>query len=146
MIGGGWWYVKSGENSAKQAQLEEAQRSQQAENLLKTKMNSEDIVVGTGAEAKSGNTVTVNYTGTFTDGNKFDSNVDPKFRHVEPFSFLLGAGQVIKGWDLGVAGMKVGGKRKLTIPPELAYGAAGAPGAIPPNSTLLFTVEFLDVK
>ena len=142
VVGGAWWYVKRGEDSARQEELAAAQRSVQAENELKNKMNIEDVVVGTGAEAKSGNTVTVNYTGTLTDGTKFDSSYD----HGQPFSFLLGAGQVIKGWDLGVAGMKVGGKRKLTIPAELAYGAAGVPGRIAPNSTLLFTVELLKVE
>ena len=100
-----------------------------------------DLVVGTGAEAKAGQTVQVHYTGCLTDGKKFDSSVD----RGTPFSFKLGAGQVIKGWDQGVAGMKVGGKRKLTIPPEMAYGAAGRPGRIPPNSTLVFDVELLGV-
>jgi len=100
-----------------------------------------DEKVGTGAEAVAGKTVTVNYVGTLTDGTKFDSSYD----HNQPFSFTLGAGQVIKGWDQGVAGMKVGGKRKLVIPPDLGYGAQGA-GSIPPNSTLVFEVELLDVK
>ncbi|MFH1162296.1 MAG: FKBP-type peptidyl-prolyl cis-trans isomerase [Candidatus Jorgensenbacteria bacterium] len=99
--------------------------------------------MGTGAEAKAGDTVTVHYTGTLTDGKKFDSSLD----RGQPFSFLLGAGQVIRGWDLGVAGMKVGGKRRLTIPPELGYGSRGAGGgAIPPNATLIFEVQLLDVK
>src|SRR5258708_7642074 len=106
----------------------------------------EDVVVGTGAEAKPGDLVTVNYTGTLTNGTKFDSNTDAKFQHVQPFQFHLGAGEVIKGWDLGVAGMKVGGKRNLTIPPELGYGARGAGSAIPPNATLKFTVELLNVS
>ena len=101
-----------------------------------------DIVVGTGAEAKAGNMVTVNYVGTLDNGSKFDSSYD---RH-EPFSFTLGAGEVIKGWDLGVAGMKVGGKRELTIPPELGYGASGAGNVIPPSATLHFTVELLNVS
>lgn len=101
-----------------------------------------DEVVGTGAEAKPGMQVSVHYTGTLTSGKKFDSSRDRN----EPFSFQLGGGQVIKGWDEGVAGMKVGGKRKLTIPPEAGYGARGAGGLIPPNATLLFDVELLDVK
>ena len=102
----------------------------------------EDVKVGTGAEAVAGKGVTVHYTGTLTDGKKFDSSLD----HGQPFSFPLGAGRVIKGWDEGVAGMKVGGKRKLTIPPELGYGAAGAGAVIPANATLLFDVELLSVQ
>jgi FKBP-type peptidyl-prolyl cis-trans isomerase FkpA len=101
-----------------------------------------DDQVGTGAEALAGKTVSVHYTGWLTDGTKFDSSKD----RGQPFSFPLGAGRVIKGWDEGVAGMKVGGKRTLTIPPNLGYGAQGAPGAIPPNATLKFEVELLDVK
>jgi FKBP-type peptidyl-prolyl cis-trans isomerase FkpA len=101
-----------------------------------------DDQVGTGAEALAGKTVSVHYTGWLTDGTKFDSSKD----RGQPFSFPLGAGRVIKGWDEGVAGMKVGGKRTLVIPPELGYGARGAPGAIPPNATLKFEVELLDVK
>jgi FKBP-type peptidyl-prolyl cis-trans isomerase len=107
-----------------------------------TKLVIEDQVEGTGAEAKNGQTVTVHYTGWLTDGTKFDSSKDRN----EPFTFPLGAGRVIKGWDQGVAGMKVGGKRKLTIPPDMGYGAAGAGGAIPPNATLVFEVELLGVK
>jgi FKBP-type peptidyl-prolyl cis-trans isomerase len=101
-----------------------------------------DIKVGTGAEAKPGHKVKVDYTGWLTNGKKFDSSVGTG----RPFEFMLGAGQVIKGWDEGVAGMKVGGKRQLRIPPELAYGAKGYPGAIPPNSTLVFDVQLVDVK
>ena len=92
-------------------------------------MEQTDIQVGTGAEAVSGNKVSVHYVGTLTDGTKFDSSRD----RGQPFDFQLGAGRVIKGWDQGVAGMKVGGKRKLVIPPELAYGSKGFPGLIPPN-------------
>ncbi len=102
----------------------------------------EDQVVGTGVEAKAGNTVDVHYTGTLKDGKKFDSSLD----HGKPFSFKLGAGQVIKGWDEGVAGMKIGGKRKLVIPSALAYGKRGAGGAIPPDAELTFVVELLQVK
>ena len=101
----------------------------------------EDQVAGNGAEAKAGNTVEVHYTGTFKDGKKFDSSVD----RGRPFSFKLGAGQVIKGWDEGVAGMKVGGKRKLTIPSELAYGKNGR-SKIPPDAELTFEVELLKVN
>jgi FKBP-type peptidyl-prolyl cis-trans isomerase len=101
-----------------------------------------DEVVGTGAEAKAGNTVDVHYTGTLKDGTKFDSSKD----RGKPFSFPLGAGRVIKGWDEGVAGMKVGGKRKLIIPPDLAYGKRGAGGVIPPDAELTFEVELLGVR
>lgn len=102
----------------------------------------EDIKAGEGMEAKAGNTISVHYTGTLVDGTKFDSSYD----RGEPLSFTLGIGQVIKGWDNGVLGMKIGGKRKLTIPSALAYGKQGVPGAIPPNATLIFEVELLDVK
>jgi peptidylprolyl isomerase len=101
-----------------------------------------DIVVGTGATAVSGSQVKVHYTGWLVSGEKFDSSLD----RGEPFSFMLGAGQVIKGWDEGVAGMKVGGKRQLRIPPTLGYGAEGSGGVIPSNATLIFDVELLDVS
>lgn len=100
-----------------------------------------DITVGTGATAVAGKTVTVNYTGWLTNGKKFDSSIGK-----QPFSFTLGAGQVIKGWDDGVAGMKIGGKRQLKIPPSLGYGSQGAGGVIPPNATLIFDVQLLGVK
>ena len=100
-----------------------------------------DIVVGTGATAVSGKPVKVHYTGWLADGKKFDSSVD----RGQPFEFPLGGGRVIKGWDEGVAGMKVGGKRQLRIPPDLGYGARGAGGVIPPNATLTFDVELLSV-
>lgn len=102
----------------------------------------EDEVVGTGTEAVAGKTVEVHYTGTLVDGKKFDSSRD----RGKPFSFKLGAGMVIKGWDEGVAGMKIGGKRKLVIPAILGYGTRGAGGAIPPNAVLHFDVELLKVS
>jgi FKBP-type peptidyl-prolyl cis-trans isomerase len=101
-----------------------------------------DIKVGTGAEAKNGSHVSVHYTGWLTSGKKFDSSVDAG----KPFPFTIGAGEVIKGWDEGVAGMKVGGKRQLRIPPELGYGANGAAGVIPPNATLIFDVQLLEIR
>ena len=114
-----------------------------------TELQKNDTVVGSGREAEPGFNVTVHYTGWLYDdkaadkkGTKFDSSVDRK----EPFKFDLGAGQVIQGWDEGFAGMKIGGKRTLVIPPEMGYGARGAGGAIPPNATLVFDVELLDVK
>ena len=102
----------------------------------------EDLQVGEGQEAESGKKVSVHYTGWLTDGKKFDSSVD----RGTPFQFTLGARQVIQGWDQGVLGMKVGGKRKLTIPPTLAYGERGAGGVIPPNATLVFEVELIEVN
>ncbi|OGN16974.1 MAG: peptidylprolyl isomerase [Candidatus Yanofskybacteria bacterium RIFCSPHIGHO2_02_FULL_50_12] len=102
----------------------------------------QEIVIGQGKEAKAGDTLAVHYTGWLTNGQKFDSSVD----RGQPFTFRLGAGEVISGWDQGVAGMKIGGKRKLIIPPALAYGSQGAGGVIPPNATLLFEVELLAIQ
>lgn len=101
-----------------------------------------DLVVGSGAEPRPGQTAVVHYTGWLVDGKKFDSSKD----RGQPFSFPLGQGRVIRGWDEGVATMRVGGTRRLTIPPELGYGARGAGGVIPPNATLTFEVELLDLK
>lgn len=116
----------------------------------KNNMNVEGVKVtilqeGTGEAAKFGDTVSMNYTGKLTDGTVFDSNVDPKFNHPTPFDFTLGAGEVIKGWDNGIMGMKVGEKRTLEIAPEYAYGERGI-GPIPPNSTLIFDVELLSIN
>jgi FKBP-type peptidyl-prolyl cis-trans isomerase len=105
-------------------------------------MKIEKIASGTGDSPKKGDTVSVHYTGWLTDGTKFDSSVDRD----EPFAFVLGTGQVIQGWDDGVAKMCVGDKARLTIPPELAYGDAGYPGAIPPKATLVFEVELLSIS
>jgi FKBP-type peptidyl-prolyl cis-trans isomerase FkpA len=102
----------------------------------------QDITGGTGTEAKELDLITVNYTGWLEDGTKFDSSVDRN----KPIQFALGTGRVIKGWDEGIAGMKEGGKRRLIIPPELGYGAAGSPPVIPPNATLIFDVELIDVQ
>ena len=101
-----------------------------------------DEVIGTGAMPAHGQNVTVHYVGTLTDGKKFDASRD----HGGPFSFVIGEGNVIAGWDEGVATMRVGGKRKLIVPPQLGYGAAGAGGVIPPNATLVFEIELLAVK
>ena len=109
--------------------------------MASPELKMEKLTSGSGPAPKKGEMVTVHYTGWLTDGAKFDSSVDRD----EPFSFVLGEGQVIAGWDQGVAQMKTGDKVKLTIPPELAYGREGYPGAIPPNSTLVFEVELLSV-
>lgn len=110
--------------------------------VTKSGLKYTDIKVGSGKTAKAGNTVVVHYTGWLTNGKKFDSSRDRK----EPFSFSLGRGMVIKGWDEGVAGMKVGGRRKLIIPAKIGYGADGRPPVIPPNATLIFDVELLGIK
>ncbi len=102
----------------------------------------EELSVGEGAQAKAGDTVSVHYTGWLADGRKFDSSVERN----DPFDFPLGRGYVIPGWDEGVAGMRVGGRRRLTIPPHLGYGEQGAGGVIPPNATLVFEVELLGVR
>jgi FKBP-type peptidyl-prolyl cis-trans isomerase len=109
---------------------------------VKDEFKAEDVAVGSGTEAHEGSTVKVHYTGTLKNGTKFDSSRDRN----EPFEFTLGKGMVIAGWDKGVVGMKVGGKRKLTIPSELGYGDKGSPPKIPPKATLLFDVELVEVK
>ena len=117
-------------------------KKQTTKTMDTTKLIIEDEVIGTGAEAKAGDSVTVHYVGTLTDGTMFDAS---RNRGDAGFTFTLGAGQVIKGWDQGVAGMKVGGKRKLTIPSDLAYGNRAVGGVIPANATLVFEVELIGV-
>ena len=112
-----------------------------AEMMTDSGLKYDDTVIGDGATAVKGQTVSVHYTGWLTDGEKFDSSKDRN----DPFQFQLGAGRVIRGWDEGVQGMKIGGTRRLTIPPQLGYGAAGAGGVIPPNATLEFDVELLAI-
>jgi FKBP-type peptidyl-prolyl cis-trans isomerase len=131
--------VDSGDDSSEfnvEEEMTDQQDTQDTQGL-----QIEDIEVGSGQEAQVGSTVSVHYTGTLTDGTKFDSSLD----RGEPFSFTIGSGQVISGWELGVKGMKVGGKRKLTIPPELGYKDREV-GSIPANSTLLFEIELLSVE
>jgi FKBP-type peptidyl-prolyl cis-trans isomerase FkpA len=113
-----------------------------AEKMTDSGLKYEDLAEGEGPVAAAGQKVSVHYTGWLTDGRKFDSSLDRN----EPFSFPLGRGMVIRGWDEGVAGMKVGGRRRLTIPPQLGYGPRGAGGVIPPNATLVFEVELLEIQ
>lgn len=120
----------------------EGEATTSAQTKMEDKLIIEDVKVGTGDLATSGKKITVNYAGTLTDGTKFDSSYD----RGTPFTFNLGAGEVIKGWDQGFDGMKVGGKRKLTIPGSLAYGKDGIPGTIPGNAALIFEVELLKVE
>lgn len=110
--------------------------------MNKNELQIEKLVVGSGLAPKTGDTVVVHYTGWLTDGSKFDSSVDRN----DPFEFVLGMGEVIQGWDVGVGKLRVGDKAKLTIPPHMGYGASGAGGVIPPNATLIFEVELLQVR
>lgn len=125
----------------KPANIEKTVKAEKVK-VLKGGLKIVDVVDGKGAKAVKGKSLTVHYTGTLTDGKKFDSSLDRN----SPFSFVLGQGSVIKGWEQGIRGMKVGGKRKLIIPPKMGYGDRGAGEAIPPNATLLFDVELLEVK
>lgn len=133
----GAWYM----NVSRGSQVSSAANAIPDVTEAPAQLNSIDTVVGTGRTAEVGDTVFVHYTGRLTDGTIFDSSIPRN----EPFSFQLGMGHVIQGWEIGIQGMKVGGKRTLTIPPELGYGAQ-AVGTIPANSTLVFEVELIDVK
>ena len=148
-IGGGIYIAKTGSNqafptSSPTSTIEgaiEGTSTDSAKTKMEDKLITEDVKVGTGAEAVAGRKITVHYSGTFTDGTKFDSSYD----RGTPFTFTLGIGEVIKGWDLGISGMKVGGKRKLTIPSSLGYGPNDYQ-SIPGNSALIFEVELLKVE
>jgi FKBP-type peptidyl-prolyl cis-trans isomerase FkpA len=141
LIFAGISFNRKSDEKAKSEALGLEQEFRNAEKIVMEKFKINDIKLGAGDEARTGAKVKVNYLGVLEDGTKFDSSYDRN----EPFEFTLGAGQVIRGWDIGVAGMKVGGKRELVIPPELGYGANQV-GPIPPNSTLKFTVELLEVN
>lgn len=130
---------KQGQSNAQQAQQQQDQQQQQAQQV--THLLIEDVQVGTGSAVKSGDNIEVNYTGTFLDGKKFDSSYD----RGQTFSFKVGVGEVIAGWDQGILGMKIGGKRRLVVPADLAYGSSGNQG-IPPNSPLIFDVELVNIK
>ncbi len=152
VIGFGFYYLSKIFNSQTLPepageQLQELKQGNEFESQKISQSDGQDLEIeilkqGYGKEAKDRDTVSVHYTGFLADGTKFDSSLDKG----RPFSFTLGAGQVIKGWDLGVKGMKIGEKRRLVMPPELGYGAAGAGGVIPPNSTLIFEVELLEIQ
>ena len=135
---------RSQDNEINQELLEQLLKEQQSqqEDTEEMELEIEDIKAGEGEEVKEGDSVSVHYTGTLTDGTKFDSSVDRD----EPFSFVVGAGEVIQGWDEGLIGMQVGGVRKLTIPPSLGYGEVGAPPANGPNETLIFEIELLEIS
>ncbi|MEK7658270.1 MAG: FKBP-type peptidyl-prolyl cis-trans isomerase [Patescibacteria group bacterium] len=143
IIGGAYFlFLKPANNSNDNRQTGQQDQNQNQINYQIQGMKIEILKEGNGQETKNGDNVTVNYVGTLTDGTKFDSSID----RGQPFSFPLGAGRVIKGWDMGVLGMKIGEKRKLTIPPELGYGAFGAGEVIPPNATLVFEVDLLKIN
>ena len=140
-VGGGIYFLAKPDSEATIENITEPTPIGSGQATMEEKLIIQDITVGTGAEAVSGKKITVNYSGTFTDGTKFDSSYD----RGTPFTFTLGAGEVIQGWDQGFAGMKVGGKRKLTVPPSLGYGPNDYQ-SIPGNSTLIFEVELLNVE
>jgi len=138
----GVWYDNQSTTQSNQAEVQQGQAAQQSQQQLMSELTIKDDVVGTGATAQDGDTISVLYTGTLDNGTIFDAS---SLHGNQPFTFVLGAGQVIQGWDLGVAGMKVGGKRELTIPPSLGYGSQ-AVASIPASSTLHFVVQLLSVS
>jgi FKBP-type peptidyl-prolyl cis-trans isomerase len=142
VIWGGIWYSQQMSQDDQQTQVAAGSQAIAQQQTIMNNLKTTDDIVGTGAEAQNGDTVSVLYSGSLDNGTVFDAS---SLHGNQPFSFVLGAGQVIKGWDLGVLGMKVGGKRELTIPSELGYGAQGAGSTIPPNATLHFTVQLLSV-
>lgn len=129
-------------NNPDQANQDQQTMQQAQQTASASGMTITDVIVGTGREAKTGDTISVHYAGKLADGTPFDNSYD----RGAPFTFTLGAGQVIQGWEMGFAGMKVGGKRQIIIPSNLGYGASGVPGVIPPNATLVFDVELLNVR
>lgn len=133
------WTKQSGNGKIESGTVSLQQRNQPT---MTDQLTIEDIAVGSGNAVKSGDTVVIHYEGTLPTGEVFDSS----YKRGQPFTTAIGVGRVIKGWDEGVVGMKVGGKRRLTIPPDKAYGVEGIPGAIPPNATLIFTLELLEIK
>lgn len=142
VVGAAMWYNNRSDETMQQAQIAASVVAGQAQSDIMQKFKVNDVAVGTGAEAKTGDTVSVLYTGSLDNGTVFDASS----KHGnQPFSFTIGIGDVIKGWDLGVVGMKVGGTRELTIPPELGYGADGYPPTIPANATLHFTIQLLSI-
>jgi FKBP-type peptidyl-prolyl cis-trans isomerase len=138
----GVWYDNQSTTRSNQAEIQQGQAAQQSQQQLMSELTIKDDVVGTGATAQDGDTISVLYTGTLDNGTVFDAS---SLHGNQPFTFVLGAGNVIQGWDLGVVGMKVGGKRELTIPPALGYGNQ-AVATIPASSTLHFTVQLLSVS
>ncbi len=135
-------FIMFNKNSNQESDANQLSNQNNISQTMTNELKKEDLVVGSGQEAKSGDTVSVQYRGVLTDGTQFDSS----YERNQPFVFVLGKGSVIQGWDEGVPGMQVGGKRKLTIPPHLAYGTGGIPGVIPPDATLIFEVELLEIK
>jgi FKBP-type peptidyl-prolyl cis-trans isomerase len=142
IIGGYFFWQNSNKDSAAALSQSQQQNQQPSDNYNIKEMKVEILTQGTGEGAKAGDLVTVNYVGTLEDGTKFDSSID----RGQPFAFTLGQNSVIQGWEQGLLGMKVGEKRKLTIPPELGYGNQGAGGVIPPNATLIFEIDMISIS